>query len=448
MGRPKKTKTGVKKVGKRKNPLQSVRGMHDILPVDQKYWDHVINNFVDTIDPFGFQKIETPTLERTELFARGIGDETDIVSKEMFTFTDKSGDSLTLRPEWTAGIARAYIEKGMSSLSQPVKLFATGPLFRHERPQSGRYRQFHQLDLEVIGDKNPIIDAQVIFLAWKILQNIGLKDIEIQINSVGCPECRHEYNSALASFLSAKKNRLCADCKKRSKKNALRVFDCKNEKCQSLLNDAPDIIDSLCEECHNHFKIILEYMDELAIPYNLNSKLVRGLDYYTKTTFEIWYKGSKEKPVELALGGGGRYDNLVELLGGRPTPAVGIALGIERIVDLLKEEKINISEKNKKTDVLLIQLGNLAKKKSLHIFDNILENGIKAKEALHKSSIKSQLRLADNLGAKFAVIIGQKEVLDGTALIRNMQSGIQEIVSADKLIPEIKERLRNYKKDK
>lgn len=448
MGRPKKTKAVSTRTRKRKNPLQSVRGMHDILPDEQKYWDYIIDNFVKTIDPFGFQKIETPVLERTELFARSIGDETDIVSKEMFTFTDKSGESLTLRPEWTASIMRAYIERGMSSLSQPVKLYSLGPLFRHERPQAGRFRQFHQLNFEVIGDKSTVIDAQVIFLAWKILENIGINDIEIQINSIGCPECRGEYRDVLMSFLSSKKNRLCVDCKKRLKKNPLRIFDCKNEKCQAILKDAPDIVDSLCEECHNHFKTILEYLDELSIPYNLNSKLVRGLDYYTRTTFEIWYKGSKENAAASALGGGGRYDNLAELLGGRPTAAIGMALGVERIKNILEEKNINVPERSKKTDVLLIQLGDLAKKKALGIFDEMIKGGIKVKEALHKSSIKSQLRLADNLGAKFAVIIGQKEILDKTVLIRDMKSGIQEIVSYDKLLEELKMRLRNYGKKK
>lgn len=443
MGRPKKIK--LKPKGKLKQkPIQAVRGMHDILPSDQKYWDYILETCLKLIKSYSFQKIEVPVVEKTELFTRGIGAATDIVSKEMFTFTDKSGESLTLRPEWTAGIARAYIEHGMVVFPQPVKLYSFGPVFRHERPQAGRFRQFHQLNLEIIGGKQPVLDAEIIYLTWEILQKIGLKNLEIQINSIGCRECRGKYKETLINFLLPKKSRLCDNCRKRIKRSPLRVLDCKKEKCQRILEGAPQIIDFLCEECHNHFKSVLEYIDELEIMYNLNPKLVRGLDYYTKTVFEIWGKG-KEILASNALAGGGRYDDLIELLGGKPTPAIGAAFGFERIISLIKEQKIAVVEKEKKPDVLLIQLGELAKKKALKIFNEMIENNINAKEALHKDSIKSQLRLASNLGVKFAVILGQKEVLDKTILIRDMENGVQEVVNVEKLIPELKKRLKELK---
>lgn len=445
MGRPKKIKKERTEEKIKQKLIQSVRGMHDILPTDQFYWEYCFNTMKKLVQPFGFQKIDTPVLEKTELFVRGIGLETDVVAKEMFSFTDKGGESLTLRPEWTAGIARAYIERGMASFAQPVKLFSFGPLFRHERPQAGRYRQFHQFNLEIIGGKQPVLDAEIVVLCWKILQKIGLKKIEIQINSIGCRLCRGEYREALLDFLSRKRQRLCSDCKKRLKKNPLRVLDCKKEKCQHILEGAPQIIDSLCESCHNHFKSVLEYLDEMEVVYNLNPKLVRGLDYYTRTTFEIWPM-EVEQPAQMSLGGGGRYDDLIELLGGKPTPAVGAALGLERIIDQIKEQKISIPTKARKPDILLIQLGELAKRKALKIFDQLIENGINAVEALHKDSIKSQLRLANNLSVKLAVILGQKEVLDKTILIRDMASGIQEVINLDKLIPILKKKLKEYKK--
>lgn len=452
MGRPKKIKPKLKEKIKQ-NPIQAVRGMHDVLPSDQKYWDYILEIIFKLIKSYSFQKIEVPVVEKTELFTRGIGTATDIVSKEMFTFTDKNGESLTLRPEWTAGIARSYVEHGMIVLPQPVKLYSFGPVFRHERPQAGRFRQFHQFNLEIIGGRQPVLDAEIIYLTWEILKKIGLKNLEVQINSIGCRECRNEYKEALINFLSHKKQRLCDNCKKRIKKNPLRVLDCKKEKCQNILEEAPQIIDFLCEGCHNHFKSVLEYIDELEIVYNLNPRLVRGLDYYTKTTFEIWPKVlekdlelKEETPAASALAGGGRYDGLIELLGGKPTPAIGAALGFERIINLFKEQKIIIPEGEKKPDVLLIQLGELAKKKALKIFNEMVENGINAREALHKDSIKSQLRLASNLGAKFAVILGQKEVLDKTLLIRDMENGIQEIINVKKLVPELKKRLKESKK--
>ncbi|MEW6408095.1 MAG: histidine--tRNA ligase [Patescibacteria group bacterium] len=439
MGRPKKIKQEVKQKIKQKLILP-VRGMEDILSQDEKYWDYLLFFSEKYARAFGFKKIETPVLERTELFVRGIGVNSDIVSKEMFSFQDRGGDNLTLRPEWTAGIIRAYIQHGMLNLPQPVKVYSFGPLFRHERPQAGRWRQFHQVNFEVIGNRQPVIDAQIVSCAWKILQKLGLKNIEVQINSIGCGICRPAYVQVFLDFLAKRRLRLCDDCKKRLKKNPLRVLDCKREKCQIILSEAPQIIDHLCDNCHQHFKQVLEYLDEVEIVYNLNPKLVRGLDYYTKTVFEIWQKDDIKGKV--ALGSGGRYDDLVELLGGKKTYACGIALGVERIIEQIKKQNILMPEK-RKADVLFIQLGELAKKKALkHIYD-LIENDINVCEIFHKDSIKTQLGIANSLKVKFVVILGQKEVLDGTILIRDMTTGVQEIINIEKLIPELKKRLNH-----
>lgn len=441
MGRPKKIKLEPKERIKQKQ-IQSIRGMEDLLPQDQKYWDYIQSIAEKYIDAFGFKKIETPVLEHTELFSRGIGLGTDIVEKEMFTFQDRGGDYLTLRPEWTAGVVRSYIEQGMFTLPQPVKLYSFGPVFRHERPQAGRWRQFHQINLEIIGGRQAVLDVEIIVLAWQIIKDLGIKDIEIQINSLGCSSCYSNYKEVLINSLSRKKQKLCDDCKKRLKKNPLRILDCKKEKCQELVSEMPQIIDYLCDNCHNHFKQVLEYLDEAEVVYNLNPRLVRGLDYYNKTVFEIW---SKKEGGKLSFGGGGRYDDLVELLGGRKTYACGMSLGIERIITQLKKDNIQIPDQ-KKLDVLFAQLGEMAKKKALKIFNELVRNNIKVFEIFHKDSIKAQLRLADSLKVRFVAILGQKEVLDGTILIRDMETGVQEVINIEKIVSELRKRLNSNNK--
>lgn len=436
MGRPRKIKLEAKKIAKQ-SPVQSVRGMNDVLPLDQNYWDFIQSIAEKYIYAFGFKKIETPVLEHTELYTRGIGATTDIVEREMFTFSDRGGESLALRPEWTAGIVRAYAEHGMFTLPQPVKLYSFGPLFRHERPQAGRYRQFHQINLEILGGKHPSLDAQFILISWRILQKLGLKDIEVQINNIGCSQCRPNYKEILINTLSRKRHKLCDNCKKRLKKNPLRILDCKEKKCQEIVNEAPQIIDYLCENCHNHFKQVLEYLDEAEVAYNLNPHLVRGLDYYTRTVFEIW---SKDDGGGAALAGGGRYDDLCEFLGGRKTFAGGVSLGIERIIDQLKKKNLPVPEMHK-PEVMFIQLGEMAKRRALKIFTHLIDSDIKVMEVLHKDSIKAQLKLADTLKVKLTLILGQKELLDGTILIRDMSTGVQEIINVEKLVPELKKRL-------
>lgn len=437
MGRPRKIKLEAKKIPKQK-PIQSVRGMNDVLPSEQTYWDFIQCIAEKYAYAFGFRNIETPILEHTELYTRGIGASTDIVEREMFTFFDRGGDNLALRPEWTAGVMRAYIEHGMFTLPQPVKLYSFGPLFRHERPQAGRHRQFHQINLEALGGKHPSLDAQIIVICWKILQKMGLKDIEVQINNIGCSQCRPNYKEILVSSLARKRYKLCDNCKKRLRKNPLRILDCKEKKCQEIVSEAPQIVDYLCENCHNHFKQVLEYLDEAEISYNLNPHLVRGLDYYTRTVFEIW---SKDDAGGAALAGGGRYDDLCEFLGGKKTFACGVSIGVERVIEQLKKKNLQVPDIHK-PEVMFIQLGEMAKRRALKVFTQLIDSDIKVMEVLHKDSIKAQLKLADTLKVKFAVILGQKELLDGTILIRDMSTGVQEIINVEKLLPELKKRLK------
>lgn len=441
MGRPKKIKEEIKKLAR---PIQHIPGMHDVLPQDWELWDFCLEKFVKLAKAFGFRKIETPILERTDLFVRSVGEATDIVEKEMFSFQDREGESLTLRPEWTAGITRSYIEHGMCSLPQPQKLYSMGPVFRYSRPQAGRFRQFHQMNLEILGDSSAILDTQIIFLSWKYLSELGLGDLEIRINSIGCRECRAQYKEMLKDYYILKQRMLCEDCKRRLKTNPLRLLDCKQRQCQTLAQGAPQIIDYLCEECHDHFKNVLEYLDECEVPYTLDSRLVRGLDYYTRTAFEIWPKSTEaQEAVPLALAGGGRYDELVELLGGKPTPSVGVAFGVERVISLIQEQKIEIPEE--KPEVFLAQLGELAKKKSIKIFNKLLEGGIRVQETLSKDSLKSQLALADKLGVLVTLILGQKEAAESTIILRDMKSGIQEIVDLENVLEEVKKRLGKIK---
>jgi len=450
-------------VSKGKTP-QVLRGMKDILPSEEKYWSFVGERAEKFARDYGFQRIETPILEETGLFVRAVGKQTDIVEKEMFSFVDQGGENISLRPEATASIARAYLNHGMFNLPQPVKLYYWGPMFRHERPQSGRLRQFHQFGFEVLGDKHPIIDAQLISLVYHFYKEIGL-EISLEINSIGCPICRPKYKEALVNYYRSHRSKLCPNCKKRLTRNPLRLLDCKESSCQPFKAEAPQIVDWLCEDCKNHFVKVLEYLDELQLPYVLNPTLVRGLDYYTKTVFEIWSTfassggASAEKPTtsstpsqskgetegvlggaQFALGGGGRYDDLVELLGGRPTPACGFSLGIERSILKIKEANLPVPERAG-PDIFLAQLGEPAKRKCLRLYEDLRKEGLKLAESFSKDGLKPQLEVANRLGVKYALILGQKELVDGTIIIRDMEAGIQEIVDFKKVVKEIKKRL-------
>ncbi len=431
--------TDDKSAKKKPAQLQLVRGMHDILPAEWPWWEFVISEAKDLARAYGFQRLETPVLERTALFTRAIGTATDIVEKEMFSFVDQSNDHLSLRPEYTAGIARAYLEHGMISLPQPVKLYCLGPLFRHERPQAGRFRNFWQFDFEILGEASATADAQLIIMLAALMESLRLT-VTIQVNSVGCPVCRPAYKQALTDYYRTKRSVLCEDCKRRLQKNPMRLLDCKEEGCRSLVQGAPQLVDHLCQDCRTHFVRVLEYLDEVELPYQLNPYLVRGLDYYTRTVFEVW--GPDEG--KSALAAGGRYDNLIAELGGQPTPAVGFAGGVERVVLELKARQVGIPQPPV-PDLFLACLGDAARKKALRLFEDLRRQGIRAAESFTKDGLKQQLEAANRLGVKFALVLGQKELTDGTIIVRDMENGIQEIVDFQKVVEEVQKRLAAHR---
>jgi len=420
--------------------FQSPTGMHDILPEDQKYFQKIYDVVKGIADFYQFQKIETPVLEEAELFSRGIGLGTDIVGKEMFLLRTKGGDSLALRPEGTAGVVRAFIEHGMQNLPQPLKLWYFSPCFRYEHPQAGRFRQFWQFGLEVFGDISPAIDIQTIQIFYNILKEFKLKNLTVEINSIGDSACRPYYKKLLVSYFKSRINSLCADCRRRLKENPLRILDCKEEKCQRIVAGAPQMIDHLCDTCHRHFKETLEFLDAIELPYHLNPYLVRGLEYYTKTVFEI-VQDSPEGKALGTLAAGGRYDNLVKILGGRDMPAVGGAAGIERIIQAMKGEVIKFPRETN-IQIFIAQLGNLAKRKSLKLIEDFRKERIPIAESLGRDSLKAQLRIADKLEVKYSLILGQKEVLDGTIIVRDMASGKQDTIKLDKAVADMKKRLK------
>ncbi len=423
------------------------------MPEEQRYFQKVYNTIESIADFYNFTKIETPILEETALFEKGTGFSTDVVQKQMFNLKTKGGDSLTLRPEFTPGIARAYIQHGMFNLPQPVKFWHFGPAFRYEHHQAGRLRQFWQFGFETLGEKSPVIDSQVIQLFYNVLKELKLTSsysqpesvksgggLIVEINSIGDNQCRPYYKKLLVNYLRAREQSLCGDCRRRLRENPLRILDCKEEKCQPIKSQAPQIIDHLCEECHNHFKEVLEFLDEIELPYSLNPYLVRGLDYYTKTVFEI-SEQSLDGNKRGSLVGGGRYDALVKLLGGKDTPACGGAAGIERIIDAMKDRGLKFAQVPP-AKIYLAQLGNLAKRKSLKLIEDFRKQKISVVESFGRDSLKAQLSRANRMDVKHTLILGQREALDGTIIIRDMASGKQETIRLDKIVREMQKRLK------
>jgi len=429
----------------RKPKFQAPTGMHDVLPQDQGYYQRIYNVGEKIAKFYGFEKIDTPIVESTDLFIKGTGQTTDIVQKQMFNLRTRGGDSLTLRPEFTPGVVRAYIEHGLFNLPQPLKLYSIGPLFRYERPQAGRFRQFHHFNLEVFGEESSAIDAQIIQIFYNILSQLKLKNLIIKVNSIGDSRCRPYYKKLLVSYLRSRESSLCTNCKRRIRENPLRVLDCKEEKCQPIKAQAPQMIDHLCDECHSHFKEVLEFLDEIELPYHLDPHLVRGLDYYTKTVFEILQESEEGKKVD-SLVGGGRYDALVKLLGGKDTPACGGAAGIERIVGLmkLKDAKAPSLTRDRALapQVFLAQLGSLAKRKSLRLLEDFRKAKIGISESLGRDSLKAQLNRANKIGARYTLILGHKEALEEMIIVRDMRTGRQKIVPLGKVVAEMKKRLK------
>ncbi len=417
---------------------QLLRGMRDTLPAEQKFWRFINRKIENIARSYGYDRIDTPALEETALFVRSAGKQSDVVEKEMFSFIDKGGENVTLRPEGTAPLVRAYINHGMFSLPQPVKLYYVGPMFRYERPQHGRLRQHSQVGFEVFGDGHPVLDAEIVLLSYLFYKELGIKT-NIHINSLGCQNCRPAYTAELVAYYKPKRSQLCEDCKRRLAKNPLRLLDCKEPSCVAVREGAPHIVDFLDDDCKNHLMRVLEYLDELMVPYVLDPHLVRGFDYYTRTVFEIMLADETQQG-QYALGGGGRYDTLVEQMGGRPTPACGFGIGIERAILQMKTQNVE-PEDDFRPEIFLAQLGDTARRKAFVLFEDLRGSGIKVSATFSKNALKNQLETANRLGAKYTVIIGQKEVLDGTVLIRDMESGMQEIVDYNKAANELKKKL-------
>ena len=414
--------------------IKAIRGFNDILPDEIGKWQFVEKIAREVFEGFGFSEIRIPILERTELFSRGIGEATDIVEKEMYTFTDRSGNSLTLRPEATASMARAYLEHQLYTFDPVAKLYCIGPMFRYERPQKGRYRQFYQIDAEVFGVENPVVDAEVIVMLVRFLRRVGLEKLELQLNTLGDRNCRPRYREELKKFLMNKSFQLCEDCRRRLQTNPLRIFDCKVETCQEAIADAPKVSDFVCSECLKHFYKVMEYLVMAGLEYILNPRMVRGLDYYTRTAFEVvsYQLGSQN-----AVTGGGRYDNLFQEIGGLEIPGIGFAVGMERLVSLLPKDKGFISYPH----LFIAALGEEPFKEAYRITNQLHLDGIRAELDYEGKSLKSQMRRADKLKARYVLILGEDELKRGKAALRNMETKSQEEISIDKLSEILKSKI-------
>ena len=411
------------------------RGTKDIVPAEAYKWNYLEGKFRDLCKLYGYEEIRTPIFEHTELFKRGVGDTTDIVQKEMYTFKDRGDRDLTLKPEGTAGVIRAFIENKMYAETQPTKLFYITPCFRYERPQSGRQRQFHQFGVEALGSDTPSLDAEVISLAMQFLGEAGLKDLTVSINSVGCPVCREEYNQLLKDYLAAKADVLCDLCNDRRDKNPMRVIDCKNETCQANIVDIPLMADHLCENCKDHFSQLKQYLDEMDINYVVDKKIVRGLDYYKRTAFEII---SNDLGAQSTVCGGGRYDGLVEQIGGPSGySGIGFGLGAERLLLTLEANGVEIGNPNH-TDIFVVTIGDKAKLKSFSILKDLRDNHISADKDHLDRSLKAQFKYSNKINAKYTIVIGEDELDKDEATLKNMETGDQKLIKISKLVEELR----------
>jgi histidyl-tRNA synthetase len=413
------------------------RGTLDVLPEDQSYWRHVTERAHDIAHLYGFQQIAVPMFESTGLFVRGVGEGTDIVDKEMYSFQDKGGDEITLRPEFTAGIVRAYIQHGMHTLPQPVKVYTIGPLFRYERPQAGRYRQHTQFNIEALGELDPALDTEVMEVARHLYADLGFGGLSFQINSTGCPKCRPQYVSLLAEFYGQHEGEICEDCERRLERNPLRVLDCKSARCQPIIASAPHIVDYVCDECAEHFQKLQHYLRALGRVFSVNHRLVRGFDYYTKTVFEVW---SQDIGAQAAVCGGGRYDGLAEMLGGPPTPGIGFGSGIERIILTMKAQGVQVPTLLK-PQILIATLGDKARTVGVRLLSDLRAAGVGAVIAFGDRSLKSQLREAGKQDVQYVLILGEDEVRNATATVRDMSSREQHAVPMNELTAWLQEGL-------
>ncbi|MFR7974743.1 MAG: histidine--tRNA ligase [Intestinibacter bartlettii] len=414
------------------------RGTKDITPKDVYKWHYVEKKFREICALYGYEEIRTPIFEHTEVFARSVGDTTDVVQKEMYSFTDRGDRQLSLKPEGTAGVIRSFIENKMYADTQPTKLYYITPCFRYERPQAGRQRQFHQFGIEVLGSDGPSVDAEVISLAVQFFNEMGLKNLSVNINSVGCPTCREEYNRKLKEYLDKKVDVLCETCLERKDKNPMRVIDCKNPHCKENLQDIPFMIDHLCDDCKDHFEKLQTYLKEMDINYVVDKTIVRGLDYYKKTAFEII---SNDIGSQSTVCGGGRYDGLVEMLGGpKGISGIGFGLGVERLLLTLENNNIVI-EIPKSTDIYIATIGDAAKTKSFKLIKDLRSNHISADNDHLDKSLKAQFKYSDKLNAKYTVVIGDDELANDTATLKNMKTSEQTTIKLSELVDELKKRL-------
>lgn len=410
------------------------RGTKDILPDTVGDWNYVEGEIRELCRRFGYSEIRTPIFEHTELFQRGIGEGTDVVDKEMYTFTDRGERSITLRPENTASAVRAYLQNKLYAQSNLVKLFYIGSMFRYDRPQAGRMREFHQFGVEALGEANPAVDAEVILLAMNLLEGLGLKDLELSINSVGCPKCRSKYRTMLQDFFRDKLEDLCEDCRSRFERSPLRILDCKKDSDKPYMADAPKITDCLCEECAEHFAKLKELLTSAGISFTHDPRLVRGLDYYTKTAFEIKYP---PLGAQSAVAGGGRYDGLIEEMGGNPTPAVGFATGLERLLLALESQNL-LPEKNRSVDAYVVALGEKAQAEGFKLLNSLRQQGLSAAMDFAGRSMKAQMKQANKLGAKYSVILGEDEIAEGVVMLRSMEDSSQAKVPMNQVAENIK----------
>lgn len=406
--------------------ITGIKGMNDILPGDIETWQHLEAQARRVFGAFGYREIRVPVVEKTDLFCRSIGETTDIVEKEMYTFSDKGGTSMTLRPEGTAPVMRAFIQHKLYAKDPVSKLYYIGPMFRHERPQKGRYRQFHQIGAEVIGVDDPKIDAQVLVMLSHYFATTNIPDVALQINSLGCPECRPAYREALIKFLEQRLPALCADCQRRYTSNPLRVLDCKVPGCKEATVEAPAMLDNLCIGCDTHFSQVKEHLDELSVDYTVNQRMVRGLDYYTKTTFEMV---TDSLGAQNAVAAGGRYDGLISDLGGPALPGIGFAIGLERLALMLGEQSIDPP----RPELFIATLGEAGTKAGFAILTRLQRQGILAEMEYTGKSLKAQLRRADKLKSRRVLILGEDELSRGVAQLRYMDESIQEEVALDGL---------------
>lgn len=413
------------------------RGTHDILPSESYQWHKIEKKIEEICLEFGYKEIRTPMFESTELFERGVGDTTDVVQKEMYTFLDKGGRSVTLRPEGTSPIVRSFVEHSLYAQPQPTKLYYLYPCFRYEKPQAGRLREFHQFGVEVMGADSAAIDAEIISLAMQVFSRLDVTGIELNINSIGCPKCRKVYNEKLKEFFKPHLNELCETCRQRYEKNPLRILDCKVKSCKAIYNNAPVLLDNICEDCAAHFEQLKKYLDGMEIPYQVDATIVRGLDYYTKTVFEIV---SKNKGSEGTVCGGGRYNGLIAEVGGPEMTGVGFAMGLERLLMVLESLNL-VSESDERPDIFLANIGENADMFVQKLVYDLRNAGIRAERDYLGRSVKAQMKYANKISALFSVVVGDDDIASGKAAVKNMQTGEAEAVCFDGLADYLRQKI-------